>query len=744
RLIGKLLLKASNVLGNLLKKAGIAILNLVKNPIKNLAKRILGQAGTQAARSVGQFVAKKAAPAAAKVAGKAVGAAGKAVNVLKRFKFLSKLFKRVPFIGALIGIGIDLAMGERIDVAVAGAAGASLGAAIGGAIGTGLIPIPIVGTWVGAGVGSAVGDWAGKEIYKNFAGIQDAADKEAPVDQKYAAGRIGSTVAAARSQGRSGQNPQAPPSDSSTKLSAKTQENAEKNIFKDEKHLNVFSEIREKLKISSFVGELLQLGADMAIGEKVNKTRTDIAAQQIGSSIGRALSENELQVFGFNKKLIGPFSEELTKWAKGKIFKDLTSISFPSYDKAKEESSSSGGTTSDQPGQPGSGVEPGTAGGAIAASDLYKRIGANAEQWDIFRNSLALIESKGDYKVFGGSGKHYDGRYQMGEAAKKDGSKFAGVPFPGHSSDPNAPVRVSFRNNPELQETIFTGYTLANHNYLMGNPKYKSANIERKLQVLGYAHNQGMGGADNWLNTGVVGADGFGTKGTKYTDLIAANFRAKKSGGNLQLAQGAVAVPSTSHGSSPPGGGGSGSLGLSNPTPNSSPGVRGSSGYASDSGLDILGKTGDKIVAPASGTLQYAETGHTSWKDDSNPGKSGYQPQHSFLIELSKPFKYEGKTIKYSYGTHLSSLSSSVQNKSGIQIKAGEPIGAMGVANKVPHLHLGLLQNRAQSSESDWLSNVQVKNALLSNKGGGRGNGGPVKKHKASEFILGGGRTLTS
>jgi murein DD-endopeptidase MepM/ murein hydrolase activator NlpD len=183
---------------------------------------------------------------------------------------------------------------------------------------------------------------------------------------------------------------------------------------------------------------------------------------------------------------------------------------------------------------------------------------------------------------------------------------------------------------------------------------------------------------------------------------------------------------------------------LSNPTPNSSPGVRGSSGYATDSGLDILGKTGDQIVAPASGTLQYAETGHTSWKDDSNPGKSGHQPQHSFLIELSKPFKYEGKTIKYSYGTHLSSLSSSVQNKSGIPIKAGEPIGAMGVANKVPHLHLGLLQDRAQRSESDWLSNVQVKNALLTNKGGGKGNGGPVKKHKASEFILGGGRTLTS
>ena len=36
----------------------------------------------------------------------------------------------------------------------------------------------------------------------------------------------------------------------------------------------------------------------------------------------------------------------------------------------------------------------------------------------------------------------------------------------------------------------------------------------------------------------------------------------------------------------------------------------------------------------------------------------------------------------------------------------------MGVANKVPHLHFGLLQNRAQSSEDDWLSNTQVKEVL--------------------------------
>ena len=66
----------------------------------------------------------------------------------------------------------------------------------------------------------------------------------------------------------------------------------------------------------------------------------------------------------------------------------------------------------------------------------------------------------------------------------------------------------------------------------MGIPEYKKANSQRKLQILGYAHNQGMGGAAKWMKTGVVGADGFGTKGTKYTDSIREAF---KSGSSPQM-----------------------------------------------------------------------------------------------------------------------------------------------------------------------------------------------------------------
>lgn len=175
-----------------------------------------------------------------------------------------------------------------------------------------------------------------------------------------------------------------------------------------------------------------------------------------------------------------------------------------------------------------SGEPPAPSGGTSGAYDIASKIGANREQWDIYRNTLAQIESGGRYDIPGGSGKHYDGRYQMGELAKKDAARILGIPYPGHSDNPNDPKRVAFRKNPELQERMFAAYTLANHGYLTGNSMYDSkGTVEQKLQVLGYAHNQGAGGASKWLRTGVVGRDGFNTKGTRYSDALARNFKSK-------------------------------------------------------------------------------------------------------------------------------------------------------------------------------------------------------------------------
>lgn len=167
---------------------------------------------------------------------------------------------------------------------------------------------------------------------------------------------------------------------------------------------------------------------------------------------------------------------------------------------------------------------------SIAASGqtysyVRQALGADRRQWDIFRETIAEIESGGDYNVYGGSGNHYDGRYQLGRAAKIDGSRKVGVTDPGHARNPEAANRVAFRRNPTLQETLFAGFTAANHTYLSRFDDYNAKTKEQQLQILGYAHNQGMGGAREWMSTGVVGSDGFGTRGTKYTDELAAAFR---------------------------------------------------------------------------------------------------------------------------------------------------------------------------------------------------------------------------
>jgi len=190
---GSLLSKLGGTIKNLLVRTGKALGNFVSGTFKNL-RGLAGGAGTSITRATGVqqrrltgAAAKPDAKPGAKPQLKQLPKPGVPRQTspttlqnaqkkllkpdgVKHFKKVSGVFKKIPFIGALIGIGIDLAMGERLDNAIAGAAGASLGAAIGGAIGTAALPIPFVGTFLGGTIGAAVGDWAGKEIYKNLSG----------------------------------------------------------------------------------------------------------------------------------------------------------------------------------------------------------------------------------------------------------------------------------------------------------------------------------------------------------------------------------------------------------------------------------------------------------------------------------------------------------------------------------------------------------------------------------------------
>lgn len=165
------------------------------------------------------------------------------------------------------------------------------------------------------------------------------------------------------------------------------------------------------------------------------------------------------------------------------------------------------------------------------AVSTVEGMGFTTDDWEIYRETVADIESDGVYDIAGGSNGHYDGRYQMGRVAKTDAARILGEEDPGHG----AAARQTFRQDPAMQERYFAAFTRANHNYLMRNPAYQNASNERKLQILGYAHNQGMGGANTWLNTGEVGTDGFGTHGTAYSDGIADAFRSRSASENQSL-----------------------------------------------------------------------------------------------------------------------------------------------------------------------------------------------------------------
>jgi len=129
--------------------------------------------------------------------------------------------------------------------------------------------------------------------------------------------------------------------------------------------------------------------------------------------------------------------------------------------------------------------------------------------WETYKQKLGNIESSNTYNIIGGFNDDYDGKYQFGEIAKKD----IGI---GHTPK----ERESFRNDPKAQEKALTKFTKLNYKRLMKNPKFAKMNTDQQMGVLAYAHNQGAGGASNWLNTGIEGKDGFGTLGTKYYDAF--------------------------------------------------------------------------------------------------------------------------------------------------------------------------------------------------------------------------------
>ena len=170
---------------------------------------------------------------------------------------------------------------------------------------------------------------------------------------------------------------------------------------------------------------------------------------------------------------------------------------------------------------------------------ILKKMGFTESQWDVYTSEVAKIESQGSggYAARGGSGFHYDGKYQLGRDAKNDAIRLLKkleIPVPKslktHESfydDTEGSSRSDFRNSSEAQELAFAAFTLANHMSLSGSENYKNKAAKEKLEILGIAHNQGAGKTEKWLSDPETNLrDAFGTNAKKYSNAIKTAFAA--------------------------------------------------------------------------------------------------------------------------------------------------------------------------------------------------------------------------
>ncbi len=103
----------------------------------------------------------------AKIFGPVFGGIKKAV--LGPIKSIAtKTVGKVPIVGPLLDLGINLILGDPLDKALVKAAGSALGMGIGGIVGSAL---PGPGTIVGGALGGLIGDWAADKLYGWLKGL---------------------------------------------------------------------------------------------------------------------------------------------------------------------------------------------------------------------------------------------------------------------------------------------------------------------------------------------------------------------------------------------------------------------------------------------------------------------------------------------------------------------------------------------------------------------------------------------
>jgi len=523
-----------------------------------------------AARGSGRIITRTALRIGGKKLAKTAAVKGTQSLVSGAVGIIKPLVKRLPIIGGIIEFVLSMVAGDPVGKAAFRGVGSGLGMWLGGALGT--LVGPGIGTFIGSALGGTAGAELGGLLYDAI--FKDKQPQPTEVQGRQEGGQI---------------KPLDTPRERITKINyAKGKQKVSQVKIDDNK--SKFSGPAKAFNKIDYFGPVLSTATKIladddlsqsdykSIGAGFNnlllkgfqdgKLKSNLAIKYadggvvsadslkdapiassnfsdwIGNTFKGLFAKNKAGIENSKKKTTE--TKEAPKTIEGMLkqaIEGIAGISPQTMDEGSTYGPSSTATLRDS----ATGVPMTSAGQASGAvqpdGDIVSSMGFSSEDWNLFRNTVAQIESGGKYDIAGGSGGHYDGRYQLGAAAKTDGARYAGVADPGHGEV----ARESFRKNPELQEKLFAGFTKANHTYLMGVPEYKDSTPQRKLQILGYAHNQGMGGAANWMKTGVVGADGFGTKGTKYTDSIAAEFRKRAQkmqfGGEVNGQEGIDKVP---------------------------------------------------------------------------------------------------------------------------------------------------------------------------------------------------------
>lgn len=139
---------------------------------------------------------------------------------------------------------------------------------------------------------------------------------------------------------------------------------------------------------------------------------------------------------------------------------------------------------------------------------------------------------------------------------------------------------------------------------------------------------------------------------------------------------------------------------LTNPVPGST--WHNNGGYDADTGLDILVPMGTRCVAAADGNLEYLERSHTSW-----PLPDGQFP-FSCRIRLKSPVTVDGVVYPFIWYTHMEAANPVLQDKTEVPVTAGTLIGLSGSGNGVPHLHFGVVADRAQTRTLPWRQVAQL------------------------------------